>query len=178
MEWYGRLPLSVKHFFVPRPWLIKEGFVLGVVFWSVMINAVFFAYNCRPLWYHVFVFGHVLVLGLGLGPDTYVDEYPWTLRPHNSPSKSCFLAPRAERRILTCLGTFWASCVLSYASTRAFLTAQGMLLTLRSLECTLIKFWLLFVSHFLCCDVDWMAKNPIRIGAGIFPLEPFFLWYK
>nr|POE46320.1 vacuolar protein sorting-associated protein 32 like 1 [Quercus suber] len=25
------LSLSVKHFFVPRPWLIKEGFILDVV---------------------------------------------------------------------------------------------------------------------------------------------------
>ena len=83
MEWYERLPLSVKHFFVPRPWLIKEGFVLGVVSWTVMNNTVFFAYNCEPLWHHVFVLGHVLVLDLGLGPDTYVDEYLWTLWPHN-----------------------------------------------------------------------------------------------
>ena len=31
----------------------------------------------------MFVLGHVLVLGLGLEPDIYVDEYFWTLRPHS-----------------------------------------------------------------------------------------------
>ena len=178
MEWYGRLPLLVRNFFVPQPWLIKEWFVLGVVSLTVTINAVFFAYNCGPLWYRVFVLGHVLVLDLGRGPDAYVDEYFWTLWPHNSSSKSCFLAHQAERRILTCSGTFRASYVLSYASTRAFLIAQGTLLTLWSLECTLIKFWLLLVSHVLCCDVNRTAKNPVRMGTGIFPLVPFFLWYK
>ena len=120
----------------------------------------------------MFVLEHVLVLSLGLGPDTYVDEYLWTLRPHNSPSKSCFLAHRVEMRILTCSGIFWASCVLSYASTKAFLTAQGMLLTLRSLESAFIKFWLLIVSHVLCCDVDWTAANPVGMGVGIFPIVP------
>ena len=169
MEWYKRLPQSVKHFFVPRPWLIKEGFVLDEVSWTIMINTISFAYNCGPLWHRVFVLGHVLILDLGIEPDIYVDEYLWTLRPHNSPSKSCFLAPRAERRILIFSGMFWVRRVLSSTST---------LLTLWSLECAFIKFWLLFVPHVLCCDVDWMAKNPIRIGAGIFPLEPFFLWYK
>ena len=40
-----------------------------------MIIVVFFAYNCGPLWYLAFVLGHSLVLGLGLGPNAYVDEY-------------------------------------------------------------------------------------------------------
>ena len=95
----------------------------------------------------------VLVLGLGLEPDTYVDEYLWTLRPHNSPSKSFSLAPRVERRILTFLGMFWARHVLSSTSTSAFLTAQGTLLTLQRLERALIKFLLLLVPHILHCVV-------------------------
>ena len=135
--------------FVPRPWLIKGRFVLGVVCWTVTINTIFFAYNCGPLWHHVFF----LVLGLGLEPDTYVDEYLWTLRPHNSPSKSFSLAPRVERRILTFLGMFWARHVLSSTSTSAFLTAQGTLLTLQRLERALIKFLLLLVPHILHCVV-------------------------
>ena len=56
-----------------------------------------------------------------------------------------------------------------------FLTAQGTLLTLRSLECAFIKFLLLFVPYVLCCDVDRTAKNPVGMGAGIFPLVSFFL---
>ena len=178
MEWYGRLPLSIKHFFVPWPWLIKEVSVLNVVSWTATINTVFFAYNYGPLWHRMFVLGQVLILGLCLELNTYVDEYLWTLRPYNSPSKSCFLAPRVERRILTFLGMFWASRVLSSASTNAFLTAQGTILTLRSLECALIKFWLLLVPHILHCDVDWTTKNPVGMGAGIFLLIPFLLWYK
>ena len=66
---------SVKHFFVPRPWLIKEGFVLGIASWTVKINIVSFVYNCEPLKHRMFVLEHVLFLGLGLEPDTYVDEY-------------------------------------------------------------------------------------------------------
>ena len=82
MEWYRRLPLSVKHFFAPRPWLIKEGLVLGEVSWTITINTVSFAYNSGPLLHRVFVLGHVFVLSLGLEPDIYVDEYFWTFRPH------------------------------------------------------------------------------------------------
>ena len=101
----------------------------------------------------------------------YVDEYLWTLRHH----KSCFLAPRVEMRILIFSDMIWVHHVLSSASISAFLTAQGMLLTLRSLECAFIKFLLLFVPYVLCCDVDRTAKNPVGMGAGIFPLVSFFL---
>ena len=51
---------------------------------TVTINTVLFAYSCGPLWHRVFVLGHVLVLSLGLEPNTYVDEYLWTLRPHRN----------------------------------------------------------------------------------------------
>ena len=101
----------------------------------------------------------------------YVDEYLWTLRHH----KSCFLAPRAEMRILIFSDMIWVHHVLSSASISAFLTAQGTLLTLRNLECAFIKFLLLFVPYVLCCDVDRTAKNPVGMGAGIFPLVSFFL---
>ena len=101
----------------------------------------------------------------------YVDEYLWTLQHH----KSCFLAPREEMRILIFSGMIWVRRVLSSASISAFLTAQGTLLMLRSLECAFIKFLLLFVPYVLCCDVDRTAKNPVGMGAGIFPLVSFFL---
>ena len=95
--------------------------------------------------------------------------------PYNSPSKSCFLAPRAKRRILIFSGMFWAHHVLSSTNTIAFLTAQGTILTLQRLERAIIKFWLLLVPHVLRSDVDRMSKNPVGIGERVFPLVPFFL---
>ena len=64
----------------------------------------------------------------------------WALRPHNSLSKFYCLPPRTERRILMSSGIPYAYHVLSSAGVSAFLTAQGMLLTLQHLERAFIKF--------------------------------------
>ena len=48
--------------------------------------------------------GHFFLLGMGLGLEMEWAETSRTFWPHDSPSKSCYPAPRAGRRILTFSG--------------------------------------------------------------------------
>ena len=90
--------------------------------------------------HHCFLHMRLWALAWALGPVQKGDADYWALRPHNSPSKFYCLAPRTERRILMSLGIPQAYYVLSSAGVSAFLTAQGMLLTLQHLERAFIKF--------------------------------------
>ena len=102
-----------------------------------------------------------------------MDVCHWALWPHNSPSKFCCLALQTEMRVL--MSSSVACYVLSSTGVSAFLTVQGMFLTLRYLEHALIKFLRLVVPHVLRRDGDptveifsksWAGKLPLLLRFG------------
>ena len=86
------LPLATWCFPLPWFWSAKDRVVLGSISWQTGF----------PL----FVIGHFFLLGLGLRLDMKWAEPCQILQPHNSPSKSCCLAPRMGRRILMFSGLY------------------------------------------------------------------------
>ena len=84
------LPRATWCFSLPWFWPAEDRVVLGSTFLQSRFPS--------------FVLEHFFLLGVGLGLEMEWVEVFRTFWPHNSPSKSCYPAPRTGRRILTFLG--------------------------------------------------------------------------
>ena len=81
------LPRATWRFSLPWFWPAEDGVVLGSTFWQSRFPS--------------FVPEHFFLLGVGLGLEMEWAEASRTFWPYNSPSKSCYPAPRTGRRTLT-----------------------------------------------------------------------------
>ena len=108
--------------------------------------------------HHCLLHMRLWALAWASGPVQKVDVDHWALWPHNSPSKSYFLTPQEERKIL--ISSAHLFIVTPYLSElpNSFLPSQGTLLTLRCPERTFIKFW----RHF--CPLRSMARCKSNYG--------------